>query len=207
MLTRRSRIPRGCSAIESPEREPLSFVEKLQEASIGAGIAEPAATIGDDEETFQDAALETLVTPASDPRQDPLGSDDRLLDDMLLEQTRREVIEPTHKATEPTIEVVSSTRTIIEAQSSFPQPQPNIPLSLTTVAATITAGISPVEQVTRPTEEVGTSMTITPVITPTIHEARQAGPSAECRIEETSVDIGRRNKFSSNNAYIGFNAC
>ena len=43
-----------------------------------------------DKETFHHAT----DAPPSDPIQDPSGSGDRLLDDMLLEQTRRDAIEP-----------------------------------------------------------------------------------------------------------------
>ncbi|XP_020265637.1 uncharacterized protein LOC109841166 isoform X2 [Asparagus officinalis] len=164
--------------------------EKLQEAIIDVGVEEQAVITEDvsmegsnDTNTFHHVA----DAPPSDPIRDPSGSEDRLLDEMLLEQTRRDATEPVIEAVEPIIGAGSSVGTIIETQSSVAQTQHT---TLATEVTTAAAGIYPAEQIARPTKEVGTSATITSAITSTTHTSVQGVSNAECQTREPSVVIG-----------------
>ncbi|XP_020265636.1 uncharacterized protein LOC109841166 isoform X1 [Asparagus officinalis] len=168
----------------------LALLEKLQEAIIDVGVEEQAVITEDvsmegsnDTNTFHHVA----DAPPSDPIRDPSGSEDRLLDEMLLEQTRRDATEPVIEAVEPIIGAGSSVGTIIETQSSVAQTQHT---TLATEVTTAAAGIYPAEQIARPTKEVGTSATITSAITSTTHTSVQGVSNAECQTREPSVVIG-----------------
>ncbi|XP_020259797.1 uncharacterized protein LOC109836345 [Asparagus officinalis] len=143
-----------------------------------------------DTETFHHATN----APPSNPIQDPSGCGDRLLDDMLLEQTRRDVTEPVIEAVEPIIEIVepvieagSSVGTIIETQSSVAQTQHTI---LATEMTTAAAGVSPVEQIVGPTEKVDTSTVVAFVAPSPVHEVVQVESSVGNPAEGTSVGLG-----------------
>ena len=76
---------------------------------------------------------------------------------------------------------------IMETQSSVAQTQYT---TLATEMTTAAAEIYPVEQIARPTEEVGTSATITSAITSTTHTSVQGVSNAECQTGEPAVVIG-----------------
>ncbi|XP_020263877.1 uncharacterized protein LOC109839789 [Asparagus officinalis] len=109
MSTRRSRLPRSRSATQSPEREHLSFTDVPMEGPS-------------DKETSHHA---TGALP-SDPLQDLSGSSDRLLDDMLSEQSRRDAIEPVVETAEPVIDAVEPVFETVEPVIEVIEPVPEL---------------------------------------------------------------------------------
>ncbi|XP_020250521.1 uncharacterized protein LOC109827909 [Asparagus officinalis] len=107
---------------------------------------------------------------------------------------RRSRLPRSRSATQsPERERLSFTGTIIEAQSSVAQTQLTIPTTEMTAAAT---GISLVEQVLRPTGEVGTSTAAISATVLKVPEVVLAKPSAGHQLEETSLDFGSSSRLS-----------